>query len=221
VKPLAAFASLIAVTLACRSASPPPARAQAPEVTKPPQAAIEPSSEPAREPEREPQPEVWHAGQGVDVVRSVNATSNTHGVGRPELYRAVVGLYVRDAARHTVVVDHLALVVDTCGPPRRDDALGAREVVPKRESIAIRDVRLTETLGSDKVRASGTRIQLPTGFPAAYDLLLSFDTKRLGETCGKIAFEAGLAIDGARFEVPLPIGIPHDIPRHDPLSKPF
>jgi hypothetical protein len=170
--------------------------------------------EPVHPPEAEPEPEVWHRGPGVDVVAWDNSTVNTHGVGRPWLSRATVGLNVRDRAHHTIEVEHLTLVVNECGPLVRDGH-GIHEVVRKRHPLAIRDVRLLEAMG-DHVLASGTRIALPARV-ASYELDLRFDTTELGETCGDIAFAVELMIDHDHAEVALPIGIPHDIPRRRPV----
>lgn len=201
---------LLLLLLACGSAKPTPGRAQAHDasLSPPSQGDAAPDKPTASEPAK---PEVWQRGPGVDVVRSTNSTTNTHGVGAPSLFHATVGLYVRDGASHTIEVNHLALVVDACGPPRRDDALGAREIVRKREPLAIRRVRMFDTMG-DVVLATGNPLALPTRGLAAYELDLDFDTKRLGETCGQLAFAVELTIDRDHFEVSLPIGIPHDLP---------
>jgi hypothetical protein len=165
---------------------------------------------PVRLPDAEPGPEVWHRGPGVDVVARDNQTVNTHGVAPPWLVRAIVGLSVRDRAHHTIEVEHLTLVVDECGPLVHDGN-GVHEVARKRHSLAIRQVGLLEPM-SDHVLASGKHIAVPAGV-ASYELYLGFDTTELDETCGHIAFAVGLTIDRDRFEVTLPVAIPHDLPR--------
>jgi hypothetical protein len=153
---------------------------------------------------------VLKRGPGVDVLNMPNSTVNTHGVAAPWLFEAVVELNVRDRAHHTIEVEHLSLAFNECGP-LVPGGIGEHEIVPKREPIVIRQIRLFDAMG-EHVLASGKRIALPVA-EAEYGLHLGFDETTLGKTCGGIAFEVTLAIDRDHFEVTIPIGITHDLPR--------
>jgi hypothetical protein len=212
--------TILAVMIACGGSRPVLDRAHAQDAGASPPADAPADTEPktASEsprggvvvPETGPLLPVLHHDPGVDVLNMANSMENMHGIGQPWLFQAVVELDVRDRAHHAIEVDHLSLVVNECGPLVRGGN-GVHEVVRKRSPIVIRQIRLYDAMG-EHVLASGKRIVLPAA-EAEYGLHLGFDTTKLGDICGDLAFEVKLAIDGDRFEVTIPIGIPDDPPR--------